>query len=53
MTDNAVGWPGSEENVGFGDVQTDVLEGSPFAAQWVVRRTAVFFGLFIPVEIVT
>ncbi|MNX53026.1 hypothetical protein D3C86_837170 [compost metagenome] len=32
-TGNAVGLPGSEDDgVGFGDVRTLVLEGSPFAA---------------------
>ena len=45
---------GSEDDgVGFRDVRTLVLEGSPFATQWVAGRAAVFLSLFIPVEIVT
>ncbi len=53
-TCRAVGLSGSEDDgVGFGDVRTLVLEGSPFAAQWVAGWAAVFLGLFIPVEIVT
>ena len=41
-TCRAVGLSGSEDDgVGFGDVRTLVLEGSPFAAQWVAGWAAV------------
>jgi hypothetical protein len=33
-------------------VRAFILEGSPFAAQCVAGRAAVFLSLFIPVEIV-
>src|SRR5690606_3293223 len=49
----AVGLPGSEDDgVGFRDVRTLILEGSPFAAQCVAGWAAVFLSLLIPVEIV-
>ena len=52
-TGNAVGLPGSEDDgVGFGDVRTLVLEGSPFATYCIASRAAVFLSLFIPAEIV-
>ena len=49
----ANGPPGSEDDgVGFGDVRTLVLEGSPFTAQCIADQAAVFLSLFIPVEVV-
>ena len=52
-TGNAVGLPGSEDDgVGFGDVRTLILEGTPFAAQGIAGWAAVFLSLLIPVEIV-
>ena len=53
QTRHAVGLPGSEDDgVGFRDVRTLVLEGSPFAAQCVAGWAAILLSLFIPVEIV-
>ena len=54
-TRSAVGLSGSEDDgvgVGFRDVRTLVLEGSPFAAQCVAGWAAVFLSPLIPVEIV-
>jgi hypothetical protein len=52
-TDYTVGMPGSkDEGVGFGDVRALVHEGSPYAAQGVAGRVAVFLSLYIPLEIV-
>ncbi len=38
------------DRIGFGNVCTRVLEGSPFAAQRMALRAAVFVLLFVPLE---
>src|SRR5437899_9464396 len=48
----AIGLAGSiDDGVGLGDVSTQILEWAPLTAQHMALRTAVFVGLFVPLEV--